>query len=153
MRLPMLHTVGRSGMSATFLPMFSTRTFMISWLILKRFIHFEFILVYGTSLWYGFFFMHVPAHFSQYYLLNSLFLLHNMLMPLCQILIDHRDMGLFLGSPFCSLDLCVCSYTSTRLSRLQWPCSIVWYQVLWSLLLCSSFSGLLRLFRVFFSSI
>ena len=34
---------------------------------------------------------------------------------LCQILIDHRDLGLFLGSLFYSICLCVCSYLSTRL--------------------------------------
>ena len=67
--------------------------------------------------------------------------------PLCQILIDHRHLGLFLGSLFCSLGLCVCSYAITRLFWLQWPCNTVWYQVLWSLLLCSSFSKLLQLFR------
>ena len=40
-----------------------------------------------------------------------------MLLPLCQLLIDHRDWGLFLGSLFCSISLCVCSYASTRLSH------------------------------------
>ena len=30
-------------------------------------------------------------------------------------LIDHRNMGLFCGSLFCSTDPCVCSYASTRL--------------------------------------
>ena len=32
------------------------------------------------------------------------------LCSLCQILIDQRDLDLFLGSLFCSIDLCVCSY-------------------------------------------
>ena len=35
------------------------------------------------------------------------------------ILIDHKDMVFFLGSLFCSIDLCFCSYASTRLFRLQ----------------------------------
>ena len=34
---------------------------------------------------------------------------------LCQILVDHRDFGLSLGSLFSSIDLCVCSYARTRL--------------------------------------
>ena len=38
------------GMSEILLPMFSTRTFMVSRLIFKSFIHFEFILVYGVKL-------------------------------------------------------------------------------------------------------
>ena len=44
---------------------------------------------------------------------------------LCQILIDHRDLGLYLSSLFCSIDLCIFSYASTRLFWLQWPCIIV----------------------------
>ena len=36
-----------SGMSEIFLPMFSSRTFMVSRLICKSFIHLEFIFVYG----------------------------------------------------------------------------------------------------------
>ena len=37
------------GMSEIFLPMFSSRNFMVLRLILKSFIHFEFIFVYGVS--------------------------------------------------------------------------------------------------------
>ena len=31
------------------------------------------------------------------------------------MLIDHRELGLVLGSLFCSISPCVCSYASTRL--------------------------------------
>ena len=37
------------GMSEIFLPMFSSRTFMVLPLIFKSFIHLEFILMYGMS--------------------------------------------------------------------------------------------------------
>ena len=37
------------GMSEIFLPMFSSRTFMVLQLIFKSFIHHEFIFVYGVS--------------------------------------------------------------------------------------------------------
>ena len=37
------------GMSQIFLPMFSSRTFMVLQLIFKSFIHLEFIFVYGVS--------------------------------------------------------------------------------------------------------
>ena len=37
------------GMSEIFLPMFSSRTFMVSQLIFKSFIHLKFIFVYGVS--------------------------------------------------------------------------------------------------------
>ena len=39
------------GISKIFMPMFISRTFMISWLILKSFIQLEFIFVYGVSWW------------------------------------------------------------------------------------------------------
>ena len=37
------------GISEIFLPMFSSRTFMVLRLIFKSFIHLEFIFVYGIS--------------------------------------------------------------------------------------------------------
>ena len=37
------------GMSEVFLPMFSSRTFMVLRLIFKSFIHLEFIFLYGVS--------------------------------------------------------------------------------------------------------
>ena len=37
------------GISEVFLPMFSSRTFMVSRLIFKAFIHLEFIFMYGIS--------------------------------------------------------------------------------------------------------
>ena len=45
-----------SGISEIFLPMFSSRTFMVSKLIFKSFIHLEFIFVYGVSWWSSFIF-------------------------------------------------------------------------------------------------
>ena len=39
------------GMSEIFLPMFSSRTFMVLRLIFKSFIHLEFIFGYGVSWW------------------------------------------------------------------------------------------------------
>ena len=142
------------GMSEIFLLMFSSRTFMVSQLIFKSFyppwiyfcvwcklvieLHFFCMQLSGspnTICWRGYFYSILCCF------------------PLCQILIDHRDSGLFLGSLCCSIGLCVCSYASTRLFWLQWPCNTIWYQVLWSLLLCSSFSKLKQLFRVIYGSI
>ena len=37
------------GISDIFLPMFSSRTFLVSWLIFKSFIHLEFIFVYSVK--------------------------------------------------------------------------------------------------------
>ena len=63
------------GMSEIFLPMFSSRTFMVLWLIFKSFIHLEFIFVYGVSWWSSFIFLHVAVQISQHHLLKRLFLL------------------------------------------------------------------------------
>ena len=71
------------GMSEIFLPMFSSRTFTVSWFIFKPFIHFEFIFVYSISWWSSFKFLHVAVQISQHHLLKRLFLLHFMpLLPL-----------------------------------------------------------------------
>ena len=55
------------------------------------------------------------SQFSQHHLLKRLFYSIVCSCSLCQILIDQRDMDLFLGSLFCSIDLYVCSYACTRL--------------------------------------
>ena len=44
------------GISEIFLLIFSSRNFMVSWLIFKSFIHLEFIFVYGVSWWLSLFF-------------------------------------------------------------------------------------------------
>ena len=109
------------GKSEILLLMFSSRIFMVSGLIFKSFIHFDFIFVYSGSWWSNFIFLHVAVQISQHHLLKRLFLLHFMLLsPLSNINWPY-DMGLFLVSLFCSIDLCVCSYTSTSLFWLQWP--------------------------------
>ena len=69
------------GISEIFLPMFSSRTFMVSRLIFKYFIHLEFIFVYGVSWLSSFIFLHVAVQMSQYHLLKTVFLLHFMLLP------------------------------------------------------------------------
>ena len=88
------------GMSEIFLPMFSSRTFMVSWVIFKSFIHLEFIFVYGVRWWSSFFsflffsfffFLHVGVQISQHHLLKRLFLLPLCFFPFSQILMDHRS--------------------------------------------------------------
>ena len=56
------------GISEIFLPIFFSRTFMVSQLIFKSFIHLEFILVYGVSWWSSFIYLHVPVQISQQHL-------------------------------------------------------------------------------------
>ena len=139
------------GISEIFLPMFSSRAFVVSLLMFKSFIHLEFIFVYGVR-WCSSFIVflcscqNLPPPFLEMPYLHLF-----MFVPSFWVLIGHKDMRLFLGSLFSSIDLCL-FYATTRLFWLLWPCNILWYQVLWSLLLCSSFSKLLWLFEVIYGS-
>ena len=67
--------------SKIFLPMFSSRTFMVSQNVLKSFFHLEFIFVYGVSWWSRFIFLHVAVQIPQYHSLKRLLLIHFMLLP------------------------------------------------------------------------
>ena len=49
------------GMSEIFLPMFSSRTFMVSQLTFKSFIHLEFTFPYGVSWWWSFLFLRIAV--------------------------------------------------------------------------------------------
>ena len=69
------------GMSEIFLPMFSSRTFMVLRLIFNSFIHLEFFCVYGVSWWLSFTFLHVAVQISQCHFLKRLVLLPFILLP------------------------------------------------------------------------
>ena len=69
------------GVSDIFLPMFSSRTFMVWQLIFKSFNYLEFIFVYGINWWLSFNLLHVADQMSQHNLLKRLFLLHFMFLP------------------------------------------------------------------------
>ena len=72
--------------------------FTVLWVTFKAFIRFEFILVGGVSCWSSFILWQVPAQFpSTIYWRDCLYsvvfsCLH------CQALIDHKSVGLSLGS-------------------------------------------------------
>ena len=87
--------------------LFFFRIFMVSGLTFKSLIPFKFIFVCGVRSWSSFIFLHISVQFSQYYLLNKLSLAHCMCLLPIWILIDYKGVGLFLGSLFCSIDLCV----------------------------------------------
>ena len=70
------------GISEIFLLIFSSRTFMVSWLIFKSFMHLEFIFVYDVSWWSSFIFLHIAVQMSQHHLLKRLFWFHFMFLPL-----------------------------------------------------------------------
>ena len=68
---------------------------------------------------------------------------------LCQRSVDHRVEGPFLGSLFCSIDLCVCFCASIIVSWWSQLCNRAWSLGLWCHQLWFSFSTFLWLFRVF----
>ena len=56
-------------MSESVLPMFSSRSFIVSGLMLRSLIHFEFIFVYGVRKCSSFILLQVVDQFSQHHLL------------------------------------------------------------------------------------
>ena len=63
-------------MSESVLPMFSSRSFIVSGLTFRSLIHFEFIFVCGVRKCSSFILSQVVDQFSQHHLLKRLFFLH-----------------------------------------------------------------------------
>ena len=63
------------------LPMFPSKSFIISGLIFRSLIHFEFIFVYGARKCSNFILLHVAVQFSQHHLLKRQSLPHCMFLP------------------------------------------------------------------------
>ena len=109
------------------LPIFSFRIYMVSSLLFKSLINFEFIFIYGVIRCPSFiFFIYLSNFLNTIYWIDCCCPIACFCL-LCQILIDCIGVGLFLGSLFSSIALCICFYASTMLFWLLWPCSIVWY--------------------------
>jgi len=68
-------------MSESVLPMFSSRSLIVSSLTFRSLIHFEFILVYGVSKCSSFILLQVIDQFSQHHLLKRLSFLHCIFLP------------------------------------------------------------------------
>ena len=62
-------------MSESVLPMFSSRSFIVSGLTFRSLIYFEFIFVYGVRQWSSFILLQVVDQFSQHHLLKRLSLI------------------------------------------------------------------------------
>ena len=63
------------------LPMFSSKSFIVSGLTFRSLSHFEFIYVYGLRECSNFILLHVAVQFSQHHLLKRLSFLHRILLP------------------------------------------------------------------------
>ena len=68
-------------MSESVLPMFSSRSFIVSGLTFRSLIHFEFIFVYGVRKCSSFILLQVVDQFSQHLLLKRLSFLHCIFLP------------------------------------------------------------------------
>ena len=67
--------------SSSVLPMFSSKSFIVSGLTYKSLIHFEFIFVYGVRKCSNFIHLHVAVQLSKYHLLKRLSLPHCIFLP------------------------------------------------------------------------
>ena len=63
------------------LPMFSSKSFIVSSLTFRSLIHFEFIFLYGVRKCSKFILLHVAVWFSQHHLLKRLSLPHCIFLP------------------------------------------------------------------------
>ena len=68
-------------MSESVLPMFSSRSFIVSGLMFRSLIYFEFIFVYGVRKCSSFILLQVVDQFSQHHLLKRLSFLHCIFLP------------------------------------------------------------------------
>ena len=97
-------------MSESVLPMFSSRSFIVSGLTFRSLIHFEFMFVCGVKKCSSFILLQVLDQFSQRYLLKRLSFLHCIVLPPLSMCVD-----LSLGFVFCSIDLYFCLCASNTL--------------------------------------
>ena len=68
-------------MSSRVLPMFSSKSFIVSGLTFRSLIHFEFIFGCGVKKCYSFILLCVAVQFSQHHLLKSLSFSHYIFLP------------------------------------------------------------------------
>ena len=101
-------------MSKSLLPMFSSRSFMISSLRWKSLIHFEFIFVSGVGNQSNLILSQVAVQFSQHNLLKRLSFPHWIFLP---PLLQIKTVGSFGGSLFCFSCFLLVSFASLCLSK------------------------------------
>ena len=63
------------------LPVFSSKSFVVSGLTLRSLIHFEFIFVYGVRKCSNYIILHATVQFSQHHLLKRRYLPHCIFLP------------------------------------------------------------------------
>ena len=68
-------------MSERVLPMFSSKSFIVSGLTFRSLIHFEFLFVYGVRKYSSCILLEVLDQFIEHHLLKRLFFLHCIALP------------------------------------------------------------------------
>ena len=100
-------------MSLTVLPMFSSKSFIVSSLTLRSLIHFQFSFVYGVRKYSNFILLHVAVQFSQHRLLKRLSLPHCIFLPPFSKLRYPQEHGFIYGLSILfhwSIFLFLCQY-------------------------------------------
>ena len=132
--------------------MFSSKSFIVSVLMFRSLVHFEFIFVDGVRECSDFILSHVAVQFSQHHLLKKLSFLHILNISkvysclLCQRQGAHILAQLYVLSCW-SIFLFLCQYHAVLVTV------ALYYSLKSESLLHFSVSGLLCLFRVFCVSI
>ena len=103
-------------MSSSVLPIFSSKSFIVSGLTFRPLIHFEFIFVHAVRKCSNFILLHVVVQFSQHHLLKRLSLPHCIFLPPLSKIRSPGCMDLFLGFLSCFVGLYFCFCASTMLS-------------------------------------
>ena len=103
-------------MSESVLPMFSSRSFIVSGLTFRSLIHSDFIFVYDVRKCSSFILLQVVDQFSQHHYVKEI--VFSPLYILASFVEDkvYRCVDLSLGFLFCSIDLYFCLCASTILS-------------------------------------
>ena len=100
-------------MSESVLPMFSSRSFIVSGLTFRSLIHFEFIFVYSVRKCSSFILLQVVDQFSQYHLLKRLSLIYCIFLPPLSKIRCQYVCGCISGLSIlfhCSIFLSLCQY-------------------------------------------
>ena len=91
------------------LPMFSSRSFIVSGLTFRSLIHFQFIFVYGVRKCSGFILLQVVDQFSQHHLLKRLSFLHCIFLPPLSNIRCPQMYG-FISGLYILFQWCICLF-------------------------------------------
>ena len=92
-------------MSENVLPVFSSRKFMVSCLMVKSLSHFEFVFVHGMGECSGFIYWHAAVRFCQHRLLETLSFSHFIVLPLSKV--NCRSVWVCFWAPYFVPLVCV----------------------------------------------